>query len=316
MVTVAIAGGTRGIGRAIVNSIVANGKHKAIVLARRSDDALAIKLGAPIIAVDYTNVPELANTLETYGVHTVISTINMRTTEGEPPEIELIRAADASKSTKRMISSEWGIPSTADQSKYQVQVARKLRAKEALQAAKTLETTVVYNGYFLDYYVSPAIKTYLVPATMFVDMVHNEASIPGAGNTPVVYSHTSDIGELINASLDLERWEPETFISCDKVTLSEFVQFAEAAKGTRFKVSYDTVEDLKAGRWTDLPGQVEAYKSFPKDQFQGFIIHYSLLLEAGAFDLKPEKTLNDMFPEIKTSKVKELLEKAWKDYPQ
>jgi uncharacterized protein YbjT (DUF2867 family) len=35
MVTVAIAGGTGGVGRAIVNSIVANGKHKAIVLARR-----------------------------------------------------------------------------------------------------------------------------------------------------------------------------------------------------------------------------------------------------------------------------------------
>lgn len=35
MVTVAIAGGTGGVGRAIVNSIVANGKHKTIVLARR-----------------------------------------------------------------------------------------------------------------------------------------------------------------------------------------------------------------------------------------------------------------------------------------
>ncbi|KAL7911437.1 NAD(P)-binding protein [Trichoderma velutinum] len=311
MVTVAIAGGTGGVGRAIVNSIVANGKHEAIVLARRSDDALAAKLGAPIIAVDYTNVPELAKTLEAHGVHTIISTINMRTTEGEPPEIEFIRAADASKSTKRIISSEWGIPSTVDQSN-QVQAVRKLRAKEALQAAKTLESTVVYPGYFLDYYVSPAITTYLVPATLFVDMVHNEASIPGAGNTPVVYSHTSDVGELINASLDLERWEPETFISCDRVTLNEFVELAEAAKGTKFKVSHDSVEDLKAGRWTDLPGQVEAYKFFPKDQFQGFVIPYSLLIEAGAFDLKPEKTLNDVFPAIKTHTVRELLEKAYK----
>ncbi|KAI1395075.1 NAD(P)-binding protein [Hypoxylon fuscum] len=312
MVTVAVAGGTGGIGRAIVNSIVANGKHKAIILARRSDEALAREVGASIIAVDYTNVSELANTLERHGVHTVISTINMRTTEGEPPEVELIRAADASKSTKRMISSEWGVPSTSDQSKDQVQVARKFRAKAALEEATSLEGTVVYNGYFLDYYVAPAIETHLIPATLFVDMSHDAASIPGAGNTPVVYSHTSDIGELINASLDLPRWEPETFICCDKVTLNEFVRLAEAAKGTKFKVSYDSVEDLKAGRWTDLPGQVEAYKAFPKDQFQGFIIPYSLWLEAGAFDLKPEKTLNDVFPEIKTFTVKQLLEKAWK----
>lgn len=90
---------------------------------------------------------------------------------------------------------------------------------------------MVYPGYFLDYYVTPAIETYLPMATMFVDMAHNTAAIPGTGATPVVYSHTSDVGELINASLDLEKWEPETFIVCDKVTLNEFVQIAEAAKG-------------------------------------------------------------------------------------
>lgn len=54
------------------------------------------------------------------------------------------------------------------------------------------------------------------------------------------------------------------------------------------------------------------YKYFPKDQFEGFMIPYSLWLEDGAFDLKPEKTLNDKFPDVKTSTVKELLEKAWK----
>jgi hypothetical protein len=75
---------------------------------------MSLKLGASIIAVDYTNVPELTSTFERHNVHTVISTINMRTTEGEPPEVELIHAADASKSTKRMISSEWGVPSTAE----------------------------------------------------------------------------------------------------------------------------------------------------------------------------------------------------------
>lgn len=37
----------------------------------------------------------------------------MHSEDGKPPnEIELIRAADLSKTTKRMISSEWGIPVT------------------------------------------------------------------------------------------------------------------------------------------------------------------------------------------------------------
>jgi hypothetical protein len=120
------------------------------------------------------------------------------------------------------------------QSKYQIQVARKFRAKAALEEAKSLEGTVIYPGYFLDYYVTPAIETYLFTATMFVDMLHNEAAIPGSGNTPVAYSHTSDVGDLINASLDLEKWEPETFIICDKVTLNDFVRIAEVVKGIYF----------------------------------------------------------------------------------
>lgn len=80
----------------------------------QSDDALARKLGVPIIAVDYNNVSGVTSILERHEIHTVISTINMRTTEGEPHEVELIRAADASAPTKRMVSSEWGVPSTAE----------------------------------------------------------------------------------------------------------------------------------------------------------------------------------------------------------
>lgn len=100
-----------------------------------------------------------------------------------------------------------------------------------MEKTKDLETTVVYNGYFFDYYVAPQIKTYLGPATLFVDVEHDAASIPGDGMNPVVYSHTSDVGRLVNASLDLKKWEPETYIVCDKVTLNEFVQLAEAARG-------------------------------------------------------------------------------------
>ncbi|KFY32387.1 hypothetical protein V493_00246 [Pseudogymnoascus sp. VKM F-4281 (FW-2241)] len=178
---------------AIVEAIAEGGKHKIIVLARKSNEELAARLGAPIIAVDYFNVLELTQTLEKHGVYTVISTINMRTTEGKPLEIELIRAANASKEIEK-----------------QVQVARKYCAKAAIEKTKDLKTTVVYNSYFFDYYIRPQIKTYLGAATLFVDMEHDAALIPGDRTNPVVYSHTSDVR-------------------------------------TKFKVAYDTVEDLKAG---------------------------------------------------------------------
>ena len=74
------------------------------------------ELGVPVVAVDYDNIQAVAKTLEDNEVHTVISTILMMPgPSGEAPkEIELIRAADASKTTKRIMSSDWGSPHTPE----------------------------------------------------------------------------------------------------------------------------------------------------------------------------------------------------------
>lgn len=57
--------------------------------------------------MDYSDVEAVTKTLEENNVDTVISAIFMM---GEPKEIQLIQAADASKTTKRMISSDYGLP--------------------------------------------------------------------------------------------------------------------------------------------------------------------------------------------------------------
>jgi hypothetical protein len=64
-----------------------------------------------VLAVNYDDVPGLTRTLEDNNVHTVISTITMMPIDGSTPkEVEVIQAADASKTTRRLISSDWGIP--------------------------------------------------------------------------------------------------------------------------------------------------------------------------------------------------------------
>lgn len=63
------------------------------------------------MAVDYSDVNAVVKLLEDNNVHTVISGIAMHSPDGTAPhEIELIQAADRSKATKRLISSEWGLP--------------------------------------------------------------------------------------------------------------------------------------------------------------------------------------------------------------
>lgn len=77
----------------------------------KANPDLEKEVGASIIVVDYANVEATTKALEDNKVHTVISAINMMPPPGQvPQEIELIRAADASKTTKRIISSGWGIP--------------------------------------------------------------------------------------------------------------------------------------------------------------------------------------------------------------
>lgn len=65
----------------------------------------------PILGVDYADVDALVKVLEDNNIHTVISGIAMHSPDGTTPhEIELIRAADRSRVTKRLVSSEWGAP--------------------------------------------------------------------------------------------------------------------------------------------------------------------------------------------------------------
>ncbi|KAI8189881.1 hypothetical protein K4K51_003654 [Colletotrichum sp. SAR 10_75] len=322
MAVIAVAGGTGNVGRTIVEAIVAAGKHEVKILARKmltkakANPDLEKQVGASIIVVDYANVEATTKALEDNNVHTVISAINMMPPPGQvPQEIELIRAADASKTTKRIISSGWGIPHNESQTKELGSVPNKLKARAFLEnETKDLEYAVVHNGFFLDYWAPQAEKSNMTPFTLFIDIPNDSAAIPGSGNVPSAFTHTRDVAKFVAAALDLKKWDNDLYIVGDKVTWNEFLKLAEDAKGTKFNVAYDSAEKLKAGQTTELPGQIPAYPFFPKEAYQALAGTFGWWFENGTFDIPPsgKKTLNELFPEIKAWKVKEILDKAWK----
>ncbi|OHW91810.1 NmrA-like family protein [Colletotrichum incanum] len=315
MAVIAVAGGTGNVGRTLVEAIVATGKHDVRILSRKANPDLEKKLGAPIIVVDYANVEATTKALEDNNIHTVISAITMLPPPGEAPrEFELIRAADASKTTKRIISSGWGVPHTEQHVDQLGSVPHKLRAKALLKETKDLEYTVVHNGFFLDYWGTPAVPSNMSSFTLVIDIPNDVATIPGSGNTPIAFTHTADVGKFVAAALDLERWEPETFIVGDKMTWNEFLQHAEAAKGSKFNITYDSVDKLKTGQVTELPGHIPMYPFFPKEALQGMAAIFGLWFNDGTFDIPPNgtKTLNEIFPGIKAWTVKDILNTAWK----
>ncbi|KAK4248804.1 isoflavone reductase [Corynascus novoguineensis] len=321
MTIVAVAGGTGNIGRTIVDAILATGKHQVKVLSRKANPKLEAEIGAPLVPVDYSDVDALAKVLEDNNVDTVVSGIAMHSEDGSKPhEVELIRAADRSRTTKRLISSEWGVPFKDEHIGQIPSVAHKREAARALEATTTLEHTVFHVGFLMDYWgLGPhgvlGVPSYLATRTPFVtwlDMAHGAAAIPGSGDVPVVFTHTADVARFVAASLDLPRWERETFVLGDRLTWNQFLRLAEEARGIKFTVAYDGKEKLKSGQTTELPGQVPLYSFFPKPVMHSMIAAFGLWFEDGVFDLKPVRFLNESFPEIKPLTVKEMLDKSWK----
>lgn len=104
--TIAVAGGSGGLGRAIVEALKADGRYEVFVLARKANPEFEASTGVTTLAVDYTDVASLAALFEAKSVDTVISTLAF----GDPvPERNVLEAAAASKVTRRVVPNMWSL---------------------------------------------------------------------------------------------------------------------------------------------------------------------------------------------------------------
>ncbi|KPM46027.1 hypothetical protein AK830_g439 [Neonectria ditissima] len=298
--SVAVAGGFGGLGRAIVEAILAQGKHEA-----KPD----LKTSARVAVVDYSSVASLTAVLEEHAVHTVISAVNNITGDNSS-ETNLIHAAEAAKTVKRFMPSYFGAHYSSEQYKSFPPAMAKKAAQAELEAS-SLEWTTVYNGYFLDYFGTPKAKSYIDDIAFFIDVANDTAAIPGSGNTPVVFTHTFDVAKFVAAAIDLPEWSRESYIIGDKLSWNELLQLAQEVKGTKFHVAYDSVEKLETGIMTELPSHQQFYAVYPKEHLQSFMSAFGVNCERGQANFSPSRTLNDEFPEIHAMTAREVLEIGW-----
>ncbi|KAI0842316.1 hypothetical protein F5Y06DRAFT_124498 [Hypoxylon sp. FL0890] len=308
MAVVAIAGGARSIGRAVLEGIQERGTATPIVLSRKYSKETEQELRARLIAADYDDVASLAKLLEVNNVDTVISGLDGFT--GGNSEINLIRAAELSSVTTRFIPSVWGCRYGPDKSSFPLAIPKIASEKELEKTS--LEWTAVCIGFFLDYFGLPKVKSHVAHFTMVLDIGAAKAAIPGSGNVPGVFTYTQDIGKFVAALLTLPKWEKESYIVGEKITWNEFLKLAKDVRGTKFDVTYDSMEMIKSGKVTELPGHVPAYGLYPKEQVQVMLAGFELLFAEGYLDFKPKETLNDLFPDIHAVSAKEMLEMGWK----
>ncbi|KAL7762542.1 hypothetical protein ACKLNR_009077 [Fusarium oxysporum f. sp. zingiberi] len=310
---VAIPGGTGGIGRALVEAIIARGKHQVIILSRKPNDGLAKELGASIIIVDYADADSLKDVLEENKVDTVLSALSSMPDQGTPPEVSLVRAAEASKVTRRFVASNWGFPLSLKLAERLPSTSVKVQTLTEL--AKTqLEWTQLYAGFLTDFFATPAHKTYMSPMIAVVDLVHDTAAIPGKGDTLVTFTHTFDLAKYADRVLDFTEWEREYWIIGDKATWNEVLQAAEEGKDTKFKVTHDSIEDLEKGVVTELPALTLAlpHIPIPRDALLAFSAAFGLIFETGGTNFDDSVALNNRFPDIKPLRIKDAIRAAAK----
>ncbi|KAG9495573.1 hypothetical protein J7337_013823 [Fusarium musae] len=309
MPVVAIAGGTGSLGRFIVEETIADGNFEVIILGRKINPSLEKELGARILPIDYADPNSIATLLEKNHVEVVVAALGGHTTPEQ--EICLIQAAAKSTVTKRYIPNVWAVRYRPEDSWF-LNAAAKVSVLDALEKTD-LEWTAVANGSFLDYWGAPNLKTYLDPLTVVLDIPARKAAIPGNPDQHLVFTYTKDVAKFTAKLLTLDKWDPVSYIIGDRLTWKEFTQLAEEnLAGDKFDITYDSLEQLKSGKVTELPGHKLAYPFFPKEALQTMLSELGVFADQGGLDYQPEKTLNSLFPEIKVTTARDVLEIACK----
>jgi nucleoside-diphosphate-sugar epimerase len=295
MVTVAVAGGTSGIGSNVVREILATNKHRVVVLSRSERPALEEK-GVSVRVVDYGSAQSLEIALQ--GVHTVISCIWSFGPDFETSQLALVKAAK-NAGVKRFVPSDWATDHYDSVSAY----AGKITVWNAVKASG-LDYTRFINGIWMNLWglgtprnEAEALCGYSGPPFL-IDMKKRTALIPGDGSQKVVFTNMGDVGKFVAASLDLQHWEPDSRIVGDEKSYAEVVKMAESITAARFEKTYYPTSQIT----TVLEGN--------PDPEQLFFHEFMQLIVDGGLEFKAN--LNSKFPGIKPISVEEYLTKYWK----
>ena len=113
----------------------------------------------------------------------------------------------------------------------------------------------------------------------------------------------------------------------DSVTMNDVLQLAEKSrggrpfplprrlvaltvKGTNFDTVHDSLEDLRAGKITEIPAYLPVYEVLPKEFFLGMMAAFGVAMVTGAFDLGDD-TINKKYTDVQPVKIAEFITKYW-----
>lgn len=297
MVVVAIVAPTSNIGSNLVQAIQYT-KHRLVTISRSPQPELSAK-GIPTHAATY--LPDghapLVAFLKTHKVDTIISCIWSLTSHVESHLAVLAAAKEAG--VRRFAPSEWAVPAYETIGLY----AMKLDVwQECLKSG--LEITRFQCGVWTNTFGYGATKEpeealagYHGP-TVGVFLDKGSAILVKDGSDELVFSRLQDIVPLVVKSLDLPKWEHDTFIVGDRTTFKHILDVAQQVTGRSFEVKYLSDHDIDQGlQSTDI---IEKLSS----QFYKALANGELSFGQG-------QSLNERFPDVEMMTVEQFIKRHY-----
>ncbi|CEI70483.1 hypothetical protein FVEN_g1013 [Fusarium venenatum] len=297
---IAVAGGSSGLGRTMIEALKAGETYEYIVLSRKATNVESR-------AVDYSSVDSLASLLETEKIDTVVSCLPIDGDNSGKAQLNLIEAANRSKYTKRFIPSEFGAVYTEDAFTYMPSYRWKFEAIDVLKKTN-LEFTLISIGQFLDYWAAPRIPTYIGAANIQIDPENRVAIIPGDGNNPVVITHSTDAAKFTIALLDLPSWKRRHSIIGNRLTLNEAVKLAEEVMGVKFNVKYFTIEEMERSEFELTPSMKKILPEEMHEGMKAILAKAGIGMAKGNIDIQDKEDLTIMFPSLEPLTVRQVWE--------
>ncbi|KAH6683633.1 hypothetical protein F5X68DRAFT_210903, partial [Plectosphaerella plurivora] len=171
-----------------------------------------------------------------------------------------------------------------------------------------LTYTRVMNGIFMDYFGLPHVSSHLRPFAWALDIPGRRAAIPGTGDDLISITYSKDVARFVAALVGEDEWPEYSLISGSDASLNQIVALVEKALGAKLDVVHDSVEDLKAGKATDLFPGAETYGGADTVAMAAYL---GLTVAEGKMVLPKEGRLNDRFPDIKPKSIEDLVAEAW-----
>ncbi|KJK74450.1 hypothetical protein H634G_10357 [Metarhizium anisopliae BRIP 53293] len=314
MVVVAVAGGTGGVGRTVLDAIAKSGQHQAIVLSRITSVSTAVD-EPKRFAVDYNSVEQMKQILQENNVQVVVSALLLVDEAVAQSQINLIRAAAQSGTVTKFIPSEYYIDFHAPIPGADLFTNFQLEAEAELARHAQLTWTLIRVGIFLDHLTMPhnPKTTYITPFWVFVDIDHEQCVFPGDGSQPLVLTHSQDLAAYIErlVGLPAENWPRESVVASNKLQVKDLESLVNKVTGKKFKFAYDSVEDIQKGHITQLPSNTAVFQDPAKgEMFREVERQVMLSMLSGAHDL-PGKNLAELFPEVQTTDIEDFFRAGW-----